>query len=555
VPTIATEDVRHHVFWDAFRRYWALILLCALALAAAGYAFASRQQNSYVSSTRVLLRPTVGNSFNPDSTTSATQIAVAMDTEATLVDSKAVAALSNPTLRPRWVPGSGTVTATVPSNTQTLKITFKASSARHARAGARSVASSYLTWRHNQSRASIAASAKVLHSQIAALSAKLTAALRHSAKATTSTVIQQIQVMTGQLVSLKNTLSQLQATDIAPGSIISRATLPSKAAGVGSAVIIGAGAVLGLLLGILLAVARTRGDKRVRRTSTAVGNAPVLAVLAGRRPRSSRRGVDRDARVAYQGLRLSVLAAVPPGNAVAFSALSEHIDVGEIATELALSFNRAAYRVTVVMAADSAAGDLSGKPGLSELLAGAAAARDVLLTRDGVQILPPGHNLDGIQERLSSASFTAVLSQLASNCDYVIVVAPPTTTPTGLAVAHAAKAAILVGEERRTTSVQIQEFIERAEFLGVRIVGVVLRTRVRRLFRRRSRASAARSDPETTPSTGGAHTPAANPFGRAPGSAGEVNLNEGTDLSSSARGGKPLPVRAPAGPRSTFRGE
>lgn len=491
-----TEDVRQHLIGDALRRYWALILLCAVVFGAAAGVFAAGRSSSYVASARVLLRPTVGNPFSPDSMTSSTQVTIAIETEATVVDSQAVANLSNKTLKRHWTPGSGTVAATVPSNTQVLVITFKAPSAQQAQAGAQSVAKSFLAYRQGQSLATIHASSAVLNRDIARLTGKLAAAegqTNHRASSTgPSNSTPQVQLMTSQLVSLRDTLSQLQASDTSPGAITSNAKLPNRAAGVSAAILIGIGALVGLLVGLVLAIVLTRRDKRLRRSATVVHDIPVLAVIGGGGATLRGRGANRDqhgSALAYQRLRLGVLAACSAGSSIAVSGLSHRDEVGDVAGELAASFRRAAYRVVLVIAASdtaasSSAGD-AGEPGLSDVLLGVCGWREALVERDGIEVLPPGREVDAVQERFSGDRFRALLGELAASYDYVFVVAPPTTTPAGVAVARAAHATLLVGRELRTTSVDVEDAAEQAELVGARVIGLTLRARASRSVTRR----------------------------------------------------------------------
>ena len=306
--------------------------------------------------------------------------------------------------------------------------------------------------------------------------------------------------MTGQLVSLQDTLTQLQASDTTPGQVISNAKLPTKPSGISASIIIAAGAVLGLLLGFVLAMALARRDKRVRRSAAAVRNIPVLGVLSGGGAALLGHGGERgqrSLRVAYQRLRLGILAARPRGSAIALSGLSDRDAVGDVAAELGASFTRAAYRVVLVIAAAdsmaSSAVDVAGKPGLSEVLMGANSWHEVLLEWDGVEVLPPGRALDDVQERLSSDRFRTLLAEIAASCDYVFVVAPPMTSPAGVAVARAARGTLLVGRELRTTSVDVEAAAGQAELVGARVIGLVLRTgRVSPKSARRRRPSPAK---------------------------------------------------------------
>jgi polysaccharide biosynthesis transport protein len=501
VPQIATEDVRPRLLGDALRRYWALLLICAVGLGIAASLFAGTRPTTYVASARVLLRPTIGNPLGPDNASSGQQVTIAMQTEATLVDSDAVAALSNAKLSQHWTPGGSTVNASVPANTQVLLITFSAKSAREAQLGAQSVADAYLAYRKAESAATVKARSDILTKQIAAVTAKLTTAekAQASTSATTATnATRQVQLLTSQLVSLQDTLSQLQGTDTAPGAVLSPATLPGKASGLGPQIIIGVGAILGLLAGLVLAIALTRSDKRVRRSAVMVEDVPVLSVLGARRRMWARRSADhpqRGLRSAYQRLRIGALAAVPPASSIALSSLGEQDDVGDVAAELGSSFTRAGYHVIVVLATSEptamAVLDIADEPGLSDVLAGAARASDVLLERGGLQVLAPGRDIEDVQERLSGDRFKAALRELAETCDYVLVVGPVATTPSGVAVGRASTAMLLVGRELRTTSIDVEDATDRAELVGAHVIGLVLRGHERRSFSTRRRAGAA----------------------------------------------------------------
>lgn len=500
MPQIATEDVRPRLLGDALRRYWALMVVCAIGAAVAAGLFASTRSASYVASARVLLRPTIGNPLAPDNSSSGQQVTIAMQTEATLVDSDPVAALSNPKLVNKWTPGGVAVHASVPPNTQVLLITFKAKSARNAQAGAQSVADSYLAYRKAQSAATVKARSDVLAKQVAAATAKLAVAEKAQASTSSSVSVnatRQIQLLTGQLVSLQDALSQLQGTDTAPGSVLSPATLPGKASGIGPQIIVGVGGVLGLLAGLVFAIALTRSDKRVRRSAVMVEDVPVLSVLGARRRLLAGRSSDhpqRGLRSSYQRLRIGALAAVPPSSSIALSALAEHEDVGDVAAELGSSFTRAGYHVVVVLATAEATAmsvlDVSDEPGLSDVLAGAANAADVLLDRGGLQVLAPGRDIEEVQERLSGDRFKAVLRELADTCDYVLVVGPLATTPSGVAVGRASTAMLLVGRELRTTSIDVEDATDRAELVGAHVIGLVLRSRERRSLSLRRRPPA-----------------------------------------------------------------
>ncbi len=484
------------------RRYWVLILLCAAGAGFAGSLAAKTQPVTYTASAKVLLRPTLGNPLGPDTDSSGQQVTIAMETEATLVDSNSVATTSNKDLTAKWTAGSGQVKATVPPNTQILLITFSAPRAKDAQAGAQAVAKGYLTYRQGQSVTTEKSRTSALGKQKSLVSAKLAQAAedQDSEDSTTAANAQrQVQLLTDQLVSLEDTLSTLQATDTAPGSVLSPAQLPGRAGGIDARIIIGAGAALGLGLGLVLAIARTRADKRLRRSALVVGDVPVLAVLGPRRrlllrllpgplvrrlPRRLGRPADgsgRGLRSSYQRLRTGVLAAASSSSTIAVSDIGQTGTVGDVVQELGASFVRAGYRVVVVIAGPDEVAtqifEVAGLVGLSDALPTADPVVPLLVERAGLRVLPPGADIDERQERLSGGRFVEILDELSAQADYVLVVAPLATSPSGVAVGRVTSGMLLVGRELRTTSTDVDDVVERAELVGAHVIGLALRAK------------------------------------------------------------------------------
>ncbi len=484
MPKTATDDVRPRLLGHALRRYALLVIGCALLGALAGTMASKAQTITYTSSAKVLLRPTLGNPLGPDNNSSGQQVTIAMQTEATLVDSDAVADLSNKAIDPNWEAGSGTVTAVVPPNTQILEISFSAKTAKAAQSGAQAVAKAYLAYREDQTAGTQKSRSTALTEQISSLAKKLEVATENSQSLDTSDSAnagRQVQLLTDQLVSLQDALSQLKAIDTAPGSLVSPAQLPSRARGVDSAILTGAGAGLGLALGLVLAIALVRGDRRIRRTEVAVAGVPLLAVLGPRRRWPSRLlpATHPAVRSAFQQLRTGILAALGGSGSVALCAVDGRDPVGDVAADLAASLTRAGYRVTVVIASVDALAstifEVHGAPGLSDVLTGQRGPTGYLLPRNGVRVLPPGEDIDELTERLSGDRFIKVIRELANDTDYLLVVAPAADAASGVAVGRVTSGVLLVGRELRTTSTDIDDVVQRAELVNARIFGLALR--------------------------------------------------------------------------------
>ncbi len=468
----------------AVRRYWFLILGAIFVFAVAGSIAAGAQPVTYTSSAKVLLRPIIGNTLGPDNGTSGQQVTIAMQTEATLVDSDPVAVISNKTLTKKWVPGSGTVTAVVPPNTQILLISFKAKSAKDAQAGAQAVAKGFLSYRQAQALADQESRTDFLTKQINASSKKLVTATESQQSddvTEAANASRQVQLLTDQLVSLQDALSTLQAIETGPGSLLSPAQLPKGAGGLDTKILVAAGAILGLALGLVVGIALARGDKRVRRTWDSVSGVPVLAVLGPKKswPKRMLPSSDPQIRQAYQRLRTGVLAGATTSSSIAFTDVRQSGLVGDVVSELADSFIRAGYRITVVIAGTDPLAEhkfgVAGEPGLSDALQKNITVDELLVPRNGVRVLPPGLNLDEFSERLSGGRFSEILQQLAADTDYLLVVAPAAHLPAAVAVGRVSSAMVLVGQELKTTTGDVADVVQRAHLVGARIIGLALR--------------------------------------------------------------------------------
>ena len=107
MPPIHADELRPHLLGDALRRYWALIAVCTVALALASALLAAAKPVSYSASAKVLLKPTLGNPLDQNTSGSGSQVTIAMQTEATLVNSDPAAELSKSNSHSQviWTPG------------------------------------------------------------------------------------------------------------------------------------------------------------------------------------------------------------------------------------------------------------------------------------------------------------------------------------------------------------------------------------------------------------------------------------------------------------------
>lgn len=448
-----------------------MLIVPMVVLAAAAYLVGEQGNNSYVSTAAVILKPVPGLPFSPDAATSTNQQTVAITTESQIVGSDAVTARANKTLKTKVVVGDGSVTSSVPSNTQIVNITFTATSIAAAQAGANTFAKDYLAYRGAEATTTQTAKINGLTAQAAAVQAQLTVASKAASAAVPAPeAAGQVQLFSNQLVSVQAAIADAKAVPLDPGSVLTPASLPGAPTGLSSIVLAAAGAVVGLLLGLLAAIWRELSDRRVRSRMTSVSGLPVLSPIATRR-RSGSRGVE----VIAPALRGAVLAGTARPGVVALACVESDRSPASLSLALARSLTSSGYRVTLVYAEPGAAQQPGGSgPGLTQVLRGEAVAHDLLVDAQGLRILPAGDALAEVGELLVGPRMTTLLEQLRADSDYVVLAAPSTASPSGLGLARNADAVVSVATDKHTTNDRVANLVQQADLLGVPLMGIAI---------------------------------------------------------------------------------
>lgn len=467
---------------NALRRNAIVILVLAALGGTLAYQYAASRPDQFESRVRVLLNPTSGNPYSPESGQSGQQVTIAMTTEAEIVDSAGVAAIANEKLADDWVPGTATVGTSVPPNTQMVAISFRAPTAEGARQGAQVVAESFLEYRKTQSLTSQKARLETVKKQAATVQAALDKASKAASGDNPSPeALQQVQIYASEVASLQKTIGDLESLGSAPGQIVAAATLPNAPTGLNPRVVGAAGALAGLIFGLLLALLRQRTDKRIHGAQTArVGGVPVIAgaprhgvFAALRKPTPDE--VDAVNRL----LRTSILAALPAPAALGVSPVSDRVNGSVLTLEVAQLIAQSGYTVTVIDATPdgelSRVTGLEGRDGLAQVLRGTAASVMTATQIVGnVRVLPAGGELAQSQELLAGQRFAATVAAALEDNDYVVVATGHASTPTAMGVARVVGHLVLVGEDVRTTTTDVEEAALRAQQVRVGILGVAL---------------------------------------------------------------------------------
>ncbi|WNG87011.1 polysaccharide biosynthesis tyrosine autokinase [Mycobacterium sp. ITM-2016-00317] len=269
-----------------------------------------------------------------------------------------------------------------------------------------------------------------------------------------------------------------------------RADIPDSSTAPNTARTMAVTALLGAIIGIIIALVRGRSDHSVRSPSTleeaaGVGLLVEIPFEAKLRenPLISFQSDSSPSAEAFRELRVNLkFLEVAEGSRV-LTVTSAMPEEGRTSTaiNLALSLAESGHNVIVVdgdMRRPRVARylDLSGKNGLSNVLRGEVAVRDALQQTSSTRLtaLTSGPIPPSPTELLESPATTDVLNELSAQFDYVVVDTPSLLKPDGAILAAASQGVLMLarfGTTRRGDLVRGCSSLNRA---GAPLVGTVL---------------------------------------------------------------------------------
>ncbi|HET9516787.1 MAG TPA: Wzz/FepE/Etk N-terminal domain-containing protein, partial [Actinoplanes sp.] len=278
-----SADLSHYL--GMLRRHWWVLLLATAIGLGTAVLVTQAVPEVYESSTSVLVQPVDQDTNNQQGRTKG---AINLDTEAKLVDSGAVAGRAAQLLRVNTPPAelARNVSVTVPANTTVLVVTFEAETPQAAQAGSHAFAEAYLRNREETARAGYTKQITAYNVRVKQLTANLTdinnrlsrtepgSAQRSNLESLRNNSQNQLNTITGKL-------NVLTTATISAGYITTDARLPEEPVSPNANLNMAAGAMLGLLLGLVLAFVRDRFDRRIRSAADVRqrGRINVLATL------------------------------------------------------------------------------------------------------------------------------------------------------------------------------------------------------------------------------------------------------------------------------------
>jgi capsular polysaccharide biosynthesis protein len=465
-----SNDERPGPWLAALRRRWSVVLATALLVGALVAVFALQRSRTYLASTTVFVRPLVGNAFTAEALTNSQVTTSALNTEASLVDSRGVTDRVNAALGTHLSPGTSHVHARVPGDTQLVQIEVRADSAVQARRYASAYASAFLDYRTSLARDNQSAQLERLDAQAVAAHKRLErAAAAANLPSPAPSAAAELQLASAQVAAIETAVGQVEALDIEPGGIVRPAHVASASFFDSPGVLIAGGVLFGLLLGFVLAVWREVRDDRIRASELAsIEGVPVLAVVPADQPAP-----------AIRRLRTGVIATLPDGAVLGVTPLaaSDSAIAAGLAVALARSLAAAGCRILLVDAALDAPRigpllDMTTDTGLSDLLVTPSGhAEPVQL--GGIRVLPAGSHIDEARERYGGEAIAAVLRALRAEGDYVLLLTPPLDSGDGAAVLQAVNRPLIVATEAVSRRAQVRQAAQLADRLARPPVGLV----------------------------------------------------------------------------------
>jgi len=495
-------------YTGVLRRRWKSIAVVALVGLVLAGAYVTLAHKKYTATVQVLVSalPDVANAVG-----GRTGGAVNMDNEGQQVRSAAVAAILRqklPSLRKLSLTAiSQDLRVSVPPNTTVLQISCVADSAATAEQCANAAGKAYLYNRRVSNMNLIGGGINALEAEENQLSSRISAykttlyLTRHKKGVPPSSPFLETESL--KLAAVKSELASVRAhvNQAAPlyyslskpdgtivGNVTFPATLPTAPSSPRKLLYLPSGLMLGLVVGIGLAFANERTDKRVhsKRDVERFSSLPTVLSLGGKPPRGGQ-GLESPRTApgrAYNELaQVTSTALGESGHVIAVAATSPGTSASVVAANLAAALARTTDRAVLIC------GDVHGTRapellrvprgrGLSEVLTGTANVTEVLSTvaeQPGLEVLTPGLDAARVAAIMRPGPIGRVISDLLGDARYVVIeVQSVGDNSDTFGLANYAEAAIIAVESGRSRPRDISDCTMRIERLGASVLGTAI---------------------------------------------------------------------------------
>lgn len=465
----------------AVRHHLVLVIVFLVLGGVAGWFYGANEAATYTSTTRVLVNPAVGNPFVPTPTSVRQDEVTSLETEAQVARSEevlGVVAEKHPQLTVRELARG--LQITVPPNTQILEISYTAADPSSAQAVADEIATTFLANRVRRFDEVNQTQIDQVRSQTDSVISDLRDATEAAAQGTSAEQLFQSQLanaLRNELVSLRAQRTALENSEAPPGTVISPATLPVGGTALVARAAPLAGAILGLLIGCLLAVLVERRSGVIRSAADVeelglnVAGAVPPRGWADRRLRRRRAG---DLDTTIRRMRGLILEHDPRPDVVTVTPAGSGESDSHITEAVAESFARAGHRVVLVRVDEDPTGNgLVVEDGLAQAL-----LHERLNVLDLLQptvepllcVLPSGGFTAQSREFLIGTRVRSVLAPLVEAGNLVVIQAPGIDSADGEAMIGAADLSLVVVTTDVTRRSEVEHVARRVVTQGAALV-------------------------------------------------------------------------------------
>lgn len=470
-PTSALRPVRIR---SALRSSLPAVLALTILGALVGLGCGLLLPVKWAATTSVLIRPLTGNPYNPSTQgTSLTNL----ETEAQLAESEeissAVITRLGLGLRPSVLAGRTSVA--IESNTQIIRVTYTSPHKSGVERVSGAIAQSFLDYRSARRDKAVHDQKTVLDKQIAAVESQISR-LQKSRGGPPST--EQRQALGGQLLNLRVQAANLASTSGTPGEVIVRPAAHRAGLALPWWALVAAGALIGLLIGLVYALFRERRSDLIR-TEEELSDFDVLVIgqPASRPGRRSLQPVGT-ADVARDVATVLRQSATAPAS-LAITGAEGPSGRNSLPEDVAAVLAPLRGGVLVIDAVSTVG---SKEEGLCDLLLDEdKKLRDVVTeTGEGVAFLSVGTDPRPLPALFSTSRFQSVLAQALSGYEWVLLHAPSAATTSGRSLLGSCDywvSVVTLGESRARETAQV---IRSAESLAAELLGVVVARPARR---------------------------------------------------------------------------
>lgn len=493
LPTVSPErknQTRTMLFRAAAARSWPILVALTLLGGLAGAAVGTTVSEARTATAVILLNPLDGNPFYPGTRG---ELLVNLFSEAQVLRSNTVAK----TLPDAAAPGAtaeqilADVTVSVPANTQILQISYTSSDPAVAVGRAQGFADAYLAYRKGRAAASVASRVDGTKAEIATHEtdlARLTAQVAAAplGSATAGLLLTQVQSLATQISQLNARMGDIASTALDPGQIITPAKLQTPDAIGPRGMLIGGGALLGLLLGLAFAYLRSGiRSKSLVRTATEIEAFGIRALATQPNTfeathRTFSRSVPADVNSSYVPFGAQILDLTRHHRSKSILIAASRTDAEHPVSVVSMASSLAASGIKTIVV------DMTGKlvlppsaggrsPGLADVLRDGLPLESALVSvGSSLQVIRAASRTDKGSKVNAAPGMMELIDSLSVRADVVLVAAGSMLTPDTQLLASSIKSAVIEIEYGRSRISDLSAAVQVCNDLSVDLLGAVV---------------------------------------------------------------------------------